>query len=65
MLSGGVSAKRGIWASLGTWSDALGLDAGRFDDLDRQAVDQIAVLTRLAGVARERVAAGAADVRGR
>jgi len=65
VLSGGVSAKRGIWASLGTWSGALGLDAVRFDDQDRQAVDQIAVLTRLAGVARERVAAGAVDVRGR
>ena len=63
VLRGGVCAKRGIWQSLASWSAALGLDQGRFLDLDRQAVDQIEMLTGLAAVARDRVAAGAPDVR--
>ena len=64
VLRGGVCGKRGIWESLASWSDALGLERQRFVDLDTQAVEQIDMLTRLAVVARERVAAGTPDVSG-
>ncbi|WP_421733719.1 hypothetical protein [Cellulomonas sp.] len=63
LLRGGVNAKRGLWDSLASWSDALGLERGRFEELDRRGVAQIELLERLAAVARDRVAAGAHDVR--
>jgi UDP-glucose 4-epimerase len=63
LLRAGVNGKRGIWDSLAAWSAALELDRATFVELDRHALDQIDTLTRLAGIARDRVAAGASDVR--
>jgi hypothetical protein len=63
VLRAGVNGKRGIWDSLAAWSAILELDRAMFVELDQDALDQIDMLTRLAGIARDRVAVGASDVR--
>ncbi|WP_456824557.1 hypothetical protein [Cellulomonas sp. P5_E12] len=64
VLRAGVNGKRGIWDTLAAWSGALDLDRADFDQLEQRARAQIDMLTGLAAVARDRVAAGATDIRG-
>lgn len=47
-IRSGVAGKRSLWATLETWSGQLGLDAGRFVALRRQADAQVAAVDALA-----------------
>lgn len=68
VMRSAVLGKRGVWESLRVWSEhdpdlvRAGVDVERLDRFLRQTDEQAETLTRLLGVARERVARGVDDI---
>lgn len=64
LMRAAVVGKRGLWETLDTWADELGLDRDRLARLLAQADEQAATLTRLGAVAREQAFARDAEPAG-